>query len=768
MALRRFLSTKAQDRLARGVISVGGVGLVIIVTAILVFIVREAEPLAKKVQIDPDGRDPLIAQNILTSGIDDYLGIAFVVVPEGIRFYDVASGDILHEEPGPFEGTPLQCASFDPRGGKLPLAAADGRLAYTRVRYRVGYEEGQRTVDPEVRFYFVGEVGSAATDVVEVRGDRGADGEVALVSRYADDSIRYVFIDEDGEMLTDTWLQGKLEGHKATSMVLSLYGGFMATGTDDGTLFFWELDDPEAPTVLDRVRATDAPLTALASLLGDQSLIVGGGNGHLSQWFPVRYVRVINSGSEAVRIDDAEVPAGGDRVLIDRDFGERFSHRADLSFQTAGNPWTRIRDFDGLSSAVKTITVSARNKGFAALDAGGQIGLFQTTSHRTLSILETGDKLLGLTFSPRANGLVAWDTAGRQHLWKVDNPHPEASLQAFFGKIWYEGYSQPKYVWQSTGGSAEFEPKLSLMPLLLGTLKGTLYAMLFSVPLSILAALYVSQLATPRLRTIVKPIVELMAAIPTVVVGFLAALWLAPRIEKNLAAVFLGNLFLPLGLVVALIVWHLIPKDVRSRAIPGAELLFMVPFLVLAAWIGAALAGNLELAWFGGDLRQWLFDQFGFTYDQRNCIVVGIGLGYAVIPIIFSISEDALSSVPPTLTSAALALGASRWQTALHIILPAASPGIFAAIMLGLGRAIGETMIVLMATGNTPVMDLSIFNGMRTMSAAIAVEIPEAPHGGTLYRVLFLTGSLLFLITFVINTLADQVSRVLRKRYAQF
>jgi len=147
---------------------------------------------------------------------------------------------------------------------------------------------------------------------------------------------------------------------------------------------------------------------------------------------------------------------------------------------------------------------------------------------------------------------------------------------------------------------------------------------------------------------------------------------------------------------------------------------------------------------------------------------VGIGLGYAVIPIIFSISEDALSSVPPTLTSAALALGASRWQTALHIILPAASPGIFAAIMLGLGRAIGETMIVLMATGNTPVLDLSIFNGMRTMSAAIAVESPEAPHGGTLYRVLFLTGSLLFMITFCINTLADQVSRSLRKRYAQF
>jgi phosphate transport system permease protein len=127
-----------------------------------------------------------------------------------------------------------------------------------------------------------------------------------------------------------------------------------------------------------------------------------------------------------------------------------------------------------------------------------------------------------------------------------------------------------------------------------------------------------------------------------------------------------------------------------------------------------------------------------------------------------------MSAVPRSLTSAALALGASRWQSALHVVLPAASPGIFAAIMLGLGRAIGETMIVLMATGNTPIVDFSPFNGMRTMSAGIAVEIPEAPHAGTLYRVLFFTGFLLFCFTFLLNTGADLIGRRLRKRYGQF
>jgi len=762
------LSSRAQDRLARGLITVGGVGLVLIVAAILIFIVREAEPLARSASITEETPALPTTGVVLVSGIDDYLGIAMRVHADVIRFTDVQSGQPVAEIDNPFGETPIVAASFDPRGGKLPLAAADGRLAYARVVYRVQFSEGSRTVTPQVRVDFTSETPEQSADVLEVVGDRNEDGEVVLVARQSDDRLHYLFVDEDQEVVTDTWLETRLEQHQPTAMVVSLLGGFMAIGTEDGTLFFWKLGDPEDPEVLDRVRVTDAPVTALASLLGDESLIVGGGNGAVSQWFPVRYVEATNSGDAPVDLDGETVPAHGSRVLIDRDYGSRYSHRADLRFTTAGTPWTRIRNFDGVHDSVLDITVSPRNKGFAVLDASGHIALMHATSHRTLEVLDTGLDLRGLTFAPRANGLVAMDVHGKQHLWKVDNPHPEAGWQAFFGKVWYEGYSQEKYVWQSTGGSVEFEPKLSLMPLLLGTLKGTLYAMLFSVPISILAALYVSQLAAPGLRTIVKPVVELMAAIPTVVVGFLAALWLAPRIEKHLAQVFLGNLFVPLGVVVALVCWHLIPREKRSRAIPGIELIFVVPFLIAAVWLGVKLASPMEHAWFAGDLRQWLFDQLGFSYDQRNCIVVGIGLGYAVIPIIFSISEDALSSVPPSLTTASLALGASPWQTALHVILPAASPGIFAAVMLGLGRAIGETMIVLMATGNTPVMDLSIFNGMRTMSAAIAVEIPEAPHGGTLYRVLFLTGSLLFLITFIINTLADQVSRLLRKRYAQF
>jgi phosphate transport system permease protein len=193
---------------------------------------------------------------------------------------------------------------------------------------------------------------------------------------------------------------------------------------------------------------------------------------------------------------------------------------------------------------------------------------------------------------------------------------------------------------------------------------------------------------------------------------------------------------------------------------------FMIlPLLLLAGWTAVAMAPAVELALFGGDMRSWLNMSLGLTYDQRNCLVVGLAMGFAVIPIIFTIAEDAFTSVPSSLTAASLALGASRWQTAVRVVLPTASPGVFSAIMIGFGRAVGETMIVLMATGNTPVMDWSIFNGIRTLSANIAVEIPEAPHGGTLYRTLFLAAALLFVMTFVINTIAEVIRQRLRERY---
>ena len=146
--------------------------------------------------------------------------------------------------------------------------------------------------------------------------------------------------------------------------------------------------------------------------------------------------------------------------------------------------------------------------------------------------------------------------------------------------------------------------------------------------------------------------------------------------------------------------------------------------------------------------------------------MVGMAIGFAVIPTIFSISEDAVFGVPRSLTMGSLALGATTWQTALRVVLLTASPGIFSAIMIGMGRAVGETMIVLMATGNTPIMDLNIFEGFRALSANIAVEMPEAEVASTHYRILFLAALVLFLVTFIVNTIAEVVRQRLREKYS--
>jgi phosphate transport system permease protein len=192
----------------------------------------------------------------------------------------------------------------------------------------------------------------------------------------------------------------------------------------------------------------------------------------------------------------------------------------------------------------------------------------------------------------------------------------------------------------------------------------------------------------------------------------------------------------------------------------------LIPVIVVSAWLAFVVSVPLESLLFDGSLREWLSREWGIGYDQRNALVVGVAMGFAVIPTIFSIAEDAIFSVPKHLTVGSLALGATLWQTMTKVVLLTASPGIFSAVMIGLGRAIGETMIVLMATGNTPVMDFSIFQGLRTLAANIAVEMPESAVDSTHYRVLFLAALVLFLFTFIFNTLAEIIRQRLREKYS--
>jgi len=221
-------------------------------------------------------------------------------------------------------------------------------------------------------------------------------------------------------------------------------------------------------------------------------------------------------------------------------------------------------------------------------------------------------------------------------------------------------------------------PRFGLWPLFLGTLKVTLIALLFAAPISILAAIYTSMFAKPRIRETIKPVIELLAGFPSVVIGFFALMVMATVLQNI----------------------------------------------------------------------------FGYA-SRLNAFVGGIAMGLAAIPIIYTLTEDALTAIPKTFIEASLGLGASRRQTAFYVILPAAVPGIFAAVVLGLGRIFGETMIALMATGNAAMISMNPFDSVRTLSATIGAEMAEVVFGDTHYNVLFLIGSLLFIFTFTLNALAE-------------
>ena len=311
-------------------------------------------------------------------------------------------------------------------------------------------------------------------------------------------------------------------------------------------------------------------------------------------------------------------------------------------------------------------------------------------------------------------------------LWGIftDKLHPEVGWNSFFGRNWYEGHSEPDFSWQPQGG-IESEPKFSIVPLVFGTLKGTFYAMLLAGPLALGAAAYVSHFTSPRVRTWIKPAIEMMAAVPSVVLGFLVGLWLAPLLSDWLMAFFLRIATVPLAFLMFLWIWQAVRKSpAAEKMVRGREFFITALWIVVGLAAAALLSGPVEQHVFGGDVAHWMAVRLGLVYDQRNSILIAFGVGFMVVPMIFSLSEDALSSVPYNMTAASLALGASRWQTLWRVVLPSASPGIFAAVMIGFGRAVGETMVFLMATGNTPIIDFSPFNGMRTLSATIAEEQP--------------------------------------------
>jgi len=726
---RRIQRVKRLDRLATFVITLGGVFIVASVAFIFVFIFGQTVPLFRAAQgrslgVLPPEQPGAAVQKPLAIGVDEYQRYLYEVRPDArIVFRRIPDGTVAHEFPlTAIAGAQVTTASRSLQGDFVAAGTADGRVALAQVHFRPRYE-GSRLVDldPEVRergLVAIDPGGRAVRDVSYEEQDE----RKAVAALVGEDEIALWQSSGEGGEGTRESLRSR-NGDPITQLELGRVDRLMA-GTRSGALYQWELG-PET-RLSDVVQAGADPITAMVWTVGTSTLIAGDAKGGLSGWSNVR-----------LREED-------ERLHL-----------------------VRAHSYASRKTGIEALAASTRDKSFASAGADGSVVLHHQTSERTLISFggNGGQALAAVLITPKNDGIVAAQADGGVLRYEIQSPHPEVSWRALMGKVWYEGYSQPEYVWQSTGATSDFEPKLSLVPLIFGTIKGTLYAMLFAVPLAVMGALYTSQFVHPAIRSRIKPAVEIMAALPSVVIGFLAGLWLASRMERNVVPVILMVLLLPAFGTAGILLWDRLPRTAARRLKPGMEVLLILPLLLVAGWAAMTAGPWLERVFFGGDFKLWLSSSFGLVYDPRNCLVVGIAMGFAVIPIIFTISEDAFSSVPSHLTAASLALGASRWQTAVRVVLPTASPGIFSAVMVGFGRAVGETMIVLMATGNTPVLDWSIFNGMRTLSANIAVEVPEAPFGGTLYRVLFLAGGVLFLMTFLVNTLAELIRQRLREKY---
>lgn len=341
---------------------------------------------------------------------------------------------------------------------------------------------------------------------------------------------------------------------------------------------------------------------------------------------------------------------------------------------------------------------------------------------------------------------------------KIADADATISFQSLWGKVWYDGYPQADYVWQTSSASDESQAKYSLMPLLMGSVKAAFLALVVAIPLAIGSAIYSGYYAAPKVRRVIKPYIEVLEAIPSVVIGFIAVIWLLPVSENYLVATVLFFTLTPVFLLI--FVW--LNNTGRHLGVQGWELVYFASILLLYIGLFQLLVMNNQSIWAwltGGEIIETVSSEFKTTF------VLALALGIAIVPTVFTIAEDAIHQVPRSLPLASFALGANRSQTFLKIILKVAMPGIVSAIMLGFARAVGETMIVLMVSGNTPVADWGLFEGIRTMTANLAIELPEARPGSMHYQILFLVALLLFVFTFVFNTLADFLRMQLRNRY---
>lgn len=862
-------SVKIADWVSQALITVGGIGTILAVATVALFLVVVVSPLFKGAEVEAAPASDAIRTNASAPAVavasDEYLTTGWTIDADGtLSVFRGDTGETFATR-SLFPDRRPTAWSAESRRGLVIAGFEDGTVQVVSIRFETRFlddrtlDEGlldlvpgdatlhegamvERTVEGQFRrqdfiVTLMGEpldLGDGAVLMLDHAGSTADLNGTALLGDPDSGDLQLVTFrgseEEDmfsGEVTLTLSGPGSLELPQTPgttgppSHLTTAYGGtnrYLAW--DTGTIARYARSET-APAEL--VDASGARITVLQMLLGERTLVIGRADGTVEGWFPARR-------------DDASAADGF--VL------EQARTMASSS-----------------DSPVRTIANASRNRMFITGHDDGTFSTYYMVSGERLAELRLPDPqpITAIAVSPKEDAILV-ATPAKVSRYHFEPMYPEASVSTLFFPLWYEGYPESDFVWQSSAATDESEPKLSLIPLIFGTLKATFYSMIFGAPVALMAAIYTSEFLNPKIKAWVKPAIEMMASLPSVVLGFLAALVFAPVIEDVVPAVLALFVVVPFVLVLAAFLWQLLPQATTIRL--AHSRIFFVG-LVLPVGVGAALLVGplIERVLFDGSLRLWLnglqnpdatglggsgalggwvllltplsaiavgwfisrvvgprvfsrrtsdrreaatrdlmkfavgtvatilvafglgailsgvgFDvrgqipglgSFADTYDQRNSLVVGFVMGFAIIPIIYTIADDALSTVPEHLRGASLGAGATPWQTAMRIVVPTAMSGLFSAVMIGLGRAVGETMIVLMALGNTPVMNINMFEGARTLSANLAVELPEAPQGGGHYRVLFLSALVLFAMTFVLNTAAESIRLRFRKRAYQ-
>jgi len=871
------------DRIAKWIITVGGIGTILVVLLVVLVLLGNVLPLFRNSELSEQRTVTLPTASpskpVLAFGVDEYSEIAWLVRDDqSIDVVSLLDGALLKSFSPPANATSdkenasarakVRIAKIDSQQSSALLGLDDGSVRVVLCSINVEFKPDAQMPPEIIESMKAPESMKTAGQSTVVR-----DGVIyrqmpsGLIRAVAFSNASYlepiqVFetpIDHiDWTLRSDTSGFGDSQkgffavasaGNLALGNIERQAGGIGGKAKQSITL--WRAEPTQnLPNNSGSNSANQGLAGLMISGLGDTLLSIDQA-GEMQRWKAEGEDKLVSLGgyktvtAEKSQLSSSEPLLGRSSWALGNRHGE--VETVAITASTSGQELRSIHRVSSGLSPVTRIASSPSQRLLAVTGPGSGLKVIHVTSERIVAELNDlkVDEKSRLQFSKTGQEIFLCSDAEMRML-RLNSDFPEASWKSFFEPLWYEGYQGPQHIWQSSTGSIEGETKFGLMPLIFGTLKATFYSMLIAAPIAILAAIFGSEFLSPAWRSRFKPLIELMASVPSVVLGFIGAMVLAPVMRESLFQVLLSVAMTFFLFLFAAHLWMMIPMD---RAIPlrryRLPLMFLVP--PIAIYLSHLIASPIERWIFGTNIQRWLtssqqsswpgwfllglfpaillvlwllssplqsclkwcsqqlkctgragwqfvlfvagsllvllsamlfatiLSNFGWDargtligpYQERNALLVGGILGFAIIPLIYTLADDALQSVPQHLRSASLACGATTWQTTTRVVVPTAMSGLFSALMIGFGRAIGETMVVLMAAGNTPLMDVNPFNGYRTLSATLATELPEAARGSTHYHTLFLAALLLFLFTLIANTCAEWVRMRFRKRAFQ-